>query len=161
MRIKHGHLLGGNITPEYRAYQAAKTRCRNQNHVGFPRYGGRGIEFRFESFEEFFSAIGPKPSGMTVDRIDNGGHYEPGNVRWATRKEQIANRKRDLDFERNGRRTLYLRGRLWWVKYKGSDGKPIYRSTKAVDRSAAERIVTVWVQSEATKIPAVPPSSVN
>lgn len=71
-------------TPEYKSYSHAKSRCTNSNEDAFPHYGGRGIEFRFNSFEEFFSELGPKPEPKhkySVDRIDNDGHYEPGNVR--------------------------------------------------------------------------------
>jgi hypothetical protein len=50
------------------------------------------VEFRFESFDEFFELLGPKPEGCSLDRIDPLGHYEPGNVRWATHAEQTANR---------------------------------------------------------------------
>ena len=50
------------------------------------------VEFRFLSFDEFFAELGPRPEGHSVDRIDPLGHYEPGNVRWATVLEQAANR---------------------------------------------------------------------
>jgi hypothetical protein len=56
-------------------------------------YGGRGIKFLFTSFEQFLAELGPRPSGMSLDRIENDGNYEPGNVRWATRSEQVQNRR--------------------------------------------------------------------
>jgi hypothetical protein len=92
-RTTHGK-AGKGAAPEYRSYWAAWTRCTNPKHHNFRHYGGRGIEFRFDSFEAFFAELGQRPKGKTLDRIDVNGHYEPGNVRWATAKEQIANRRR-------------------------------------------------------------------
>jgi hypothetical protein len=81
-------------TPEYKALHQAKQRCENPNDPQFKNYGGRGIEFHFESFEQFFAEVGPRPDdGMSLDRIDNDGHYEPGNVRWATDSQQAKNRR--------------------------------------------------------------------
>ena len=88
-------------SPEYAAYHNAKARCRNPKVEFYPYYGGRGIEFRFNSFEEWFAELGPRPEGVdedgkalySVDRIDPDGHYEVGNVRWATREQQRANRR--------------------------------------------------------------------
>ena len=79
-------------SPEYRAYYAAKSRCTNPNVHNFHRWGGRGIEFRFNSFEEFFADIGQRPSkAHSLDRRNNNGHYEKGNIHWATRIEQANN----------------------------------------------------------------------
>jgi hypothetical protein len=91
----HGHSSGGKTSTEYNSYTHAIQRCTDPKHNRYHRYGGRGIEFRFASFEEFINHIGPKPSpDMSVDRIDTNGHYELGNVRWATAKQQANNRSK-------------------------------------------------------------------
>jgi len=79
---------------EYAAWSCAKTRCLNPRIKHFGRYGGRGIEFRFNSFEDFLEEVGRKPSPKhSLDRINNDGHYEKGNVRWATVTEQVNNQR--------------------------------------------------------------------
>lgn len=81
-------------SPEYTAYSRAKNRCQNPRHQDYPRYGERGVEFRFESYEQFLAHIGRRPSAKhSLDRYPNNktGHYEIGNVRWATKKEQSRN----------------------------------------------------------------------
>jgi hypothetical protein len=84
---------GMSHTREYRSYKAAKERCCNPNHRYFAYYGGRGIEFRYASFEEFFADLGLCPPGRSLDRRDVNGHYQPGKCRWATPKEQANNRR--------------------------------------------------------------------
>ena len=69
---------------EYSAYYKAKRRCTDPKNNEYHNYGARGIQFRFNSFTEFIEHIGPKPTGYFLDRIDNDGHYEIGNVRWVS-----------------------------------------------------------------------------
>jgi hypothetical protein len=82
---------------EARALNAMQQRCENPKHKHFSYYGGRGIMIheRYRGrgkVERLVADIGPKPSPLhTIDRIENSKGYEPGNLRWATRKEQAAN----------------------------------------------------------------------
>lgn len=82
---------------EYNSWGSIKDRCLNPTSKDFHRYGAKGIDVYpawAESFTEFFAYIGPAPGkAHQVDRIDNRLGYMPGNVRWATPKEQCMNRR--------------------------------------------------------------------
>jgi hypothetical protein len=72
-----------------------RVRCRNKNHHTYQFYGAKGITVcdRWDSFQLFMEDMGPAPSNShSIDRIDLGGNYEPGNCRWATRETQMKNR---------------------------------------------------------------------
>jgi hypothetical protein len=85
---------GLSTSVEYVTFRGAMNRCSNPKIKNYAEYGGRGIKFLFTSFEQFLAEVGPKPSPRhSIDRINNDGNYEPGNIRWATRQEQIANRR--------------------------------------------------------------------
>jgi hypothetical protein len=95
-RATHGLLRHGEMPSEYRAFHNARNRCTNPKTAFYKDYGGRGIEFRFNSFQEFIDHIGFKPSPRhSIDRIDNDGHYEAGNVRWATPSQQAHNHRKN------------------------------------------------------------------
>lgn len=85
-------------------------RCQNLTDQAFRDYGGRGIRVceRWLAFENFYADMGPRPSPKhSIDRIDNDGNYEPGNVRWATVKQQARN-TRCSRIVRFGGRTMSL-----------------------------------------------------
>ncbi len=90
---------GQTAHPLYELWKNMNTRCSNDKVPTFKHYGGRGISVHPEwhdvvKFIEWVEAnLGTRPEGMSLDRIDNDGNYEPGNVRWATQTEQIANRR--------------------------------------------------------------------
>jgi len=88
---KHGMCL----TSTYKSWRSMKTRTTNPNLREWHRYGGRGIKIceRWMEFENFLVDMGEKPTPRhSIDRLDNDGHYEPENCRWATPVEQCATR---------------------------------------------------------------------
>lgn len=94
-------------TPQHTSWQSAKQRCFNPNAPGFENYGGRGIsmcdEWR-DDFTAFLSYMGPRPSGSSLDRIDNNLGYQPGNCRWATPRQQLNNTRQNRVVTHKGER---------------------------------------------------------
>lgn len=89
---------GGNVSnPNYSRWQSMKDRCNNPNNVRYLRYGARGITYtkefeQFAAYEEYIQSL-PKGKGQTsLDRIDNDMGYIKGNLRWASKHTQAANK---------------------------------------------------------------------
>ena len=123
----HGDSVGQKETPELRAYRSAQDRCSNPKVRNFHRYGGRGIEFRFTSYDEFLAHVGRKPSPKhSLDRINVHGHYEIGNVRWATATQQARNTEKNVFIEVDGQSVLLIE----WVESQGLDMKTVERRRK-------------------------------
>lgn len=117
----HGESRFGTVTPEYRAWQEIKTRCSEQSKY-FRNYAGRGITMHpawRTDFQSFLAHVGRRPSPLhSIDRIDNDGNYEPGNVRWATTKEQHRNKRTNRKVEFRGQvKTLAEWSEILGVQY--------------------------------------------
>jgi hypothetical protein len=98
VHVRHGAATRSAQTKEYKAWVSLKQRCLNPNSQKYMDYGGRGITVCQEwadSFDAFLAHIGYAPEGnrISIDRINNEGNYEPGNVRWATPYQQVMNRR--------------------------------------------------------------------
>lgn len=90
----------------YKRWAGMMRRCYDSSKENFNLYGGRGISVckRWHSFEKFYKDMGEVPFGMTLDRIDTNGNYEPSNCRWATPKQQSNNRTNNKIIEWNGQK---------------------------------------------------------
>lgn len=115
-RAKHGD--ASKRTKVYVLWRSIKNRCNNPNATHYARYGGRGItmcEAWAASFEQFKADVGEPFDGASLDRIDNSRGYEPGNVRWATRKEQANNRDTNVVVTHDGQSMTLAE----WAQHKG------------------------------------------
>lgn len=122
---------GLSRSSEHNIWLGIKGRCGNPKNRAYKYYGGRGITMHkewYDSFEAFIGYVGMRPSKRhSIDRIDNNGNYEPGNIRWATISEQALNRSDNKMVEHNAEiKTL----KEWCDQYNlhyGSCNKAITR----------------------------------
>ena len=152
-------------TPEYHVWQSLKQRCSNPSAQYFPRYGGRGIENRFRDFAHFIGTVGRRPSSKhSIGRIDNNGHYEPGNVEWQLPIPQARNMSSNVTLTHNGvtrciaewseitginPNTLYQRHHKGW-----SDADVLTRPIRKATLTHNGLTQTILEWAEITKIPA-------
>jgi len=96
---------GLSDTREYSSWYSMKDRCLNTHSDKYSYYGGRGITICqewVESFEQFYSDMGSRPEGMSIERIDNDKGYYPENCKWATLAEQANNKRNNVILELDG-----------------------------------------------------------
>lgn len=130
-----------------RIVRCARQRCVNPRTVGWENYGGRGIEFRFTGTREgtrwVLDNLGLPGPGLTLDRIDNNRHYEPGNLRWATRAQQARNKRAYKNALPNIKLAMELRPDLsrsqLSVMLKRGDSLETIRTWKKYERSRDNR----------------------
>jgi len=116
-------------SPSYTSWACMKGRCQNKNDWDYSYYGGRGITVcdRWQSFEEFYSDMGERPEGLTIERIDNNKGYFPENCKWATRSEQTRNARKHTKTGIVG--VHQVKGKYRWVATIGCGGKRAYLGT--------------------------------
>lgn len=119
-------------TPEHKIWCCMRTRCLNPKAACYGRYGGRGIRIceRWMTFENFFTDMGKRPPGMTLERKDNDGPYSKANCEWATLLTQAQNKRNSVKVTYKGERialselarrtgigvaTLYYRHHCGWM----------------------------------------------
>lgn len=147
MFLKHGMARSkGRRTPEYRAWEGMKRRCKETKTKDSKNYRERGItvcDRWLNSFEEFLKDVGMRPGpGYTIDRKNNNTGYEPGNVRWATHVEQNNNRRSCSTYEFRGEKMTIsqwarrLDIKVSCLRMRLSSGKSVEEAfTKPVDQT--------------------------
>jgi hypothetical protein len=135
--------------PLYWIWVGMLDRCYEKTHSSYKDYGGRGIrvcERWRKSCRAFIEDVGPRPAGLTLDRVNNEGNYEPDNCRWATREEQNNNTRKNTVLRMRGRSqtvaqwsrefgiepaVFYSRRKLGWPTdrcFSASPYKPLYKA---------------------------------
>jgi hypothetical protein len=124
---KHGEARKEQRSREYECWARINARCYNPSVREYSRYGGRGIRVcdRWrKSFSNFLADMGARPSiHHSIDRINNDGHYEPSNCRWATFREQQNNRRSNHRITWRGTTKTITE----WTRYFGLTGRILYK----------------------------------
>jgi len=138
--IRGNETHGEANTDEYSIWVGMIYRCQHVQFAGYHNYGGRGIRVcdRWRRYEDFLEDMGRRPTKRhSLDRIDNNGNYEPGNVRWATRSQQMRNTRRSRNLTYNGKTMTVVE----WAELLGWSDKLLegrLRLGWAVDRILTE-----------------------
>ena len=138
--LKHGHARNKKPSREYIAWGSMIRRCAESSNVRH-MYFDRGITVcdRWRDFDNFLHDMGTRPSpDYSLDRINNDGNYEPGNVRWATRSEQARNRRSNHIIEIDGE----FKSLAEWTEVFGTNRN-----------MAFQRILRGWTERDAVSLP--------
>lgn len=136
-------------TGTYKSWQSMRTRCLNPNSDQYPDYGARGITIcdRWDSFEAFFEDMGERPSGTTIDRIENDKGYEKSNCQWATMRTQENNKRNNVFVDFNGKTMTIAE----WSRATGIGYQTI---TKRLDAGwPVGRALTETARKKSSKMP--------
>lgn len=138
--------------PEYIVWLGMLDRCNNPKNRAWKYYGGRGIKVLFKDFWEFYNHIKARPSpDLTVNRIDNDGHYEEGNVEWATATQQARNKSDNHNITYQDRtqcakawsEELGIKyARILYFSYKGLPAEEIFRLAAMPKQTVKDRLLT-------------------
>jgi hypothetical protein len=138
MRREQTTTHGLSRTPIHSVWSAMMARCYNPESNRYESYHGRGITVcvRWHNIELFLQDMGEPPAhGLSIERIDNEGNYEPGNCRWATQKEQARNRRTTLWIEYQGK----TKSLAEWAEEIGFNYKQVWKRIRccgwSVDRA--------------------------
>ena len=126
LKLKRTHGLRRH--PLYGTWFSMMGRCYSKTNSSFMNYGGRGIKVcqRWHDIKNFIDDIGEKKIGLSIDRIDVNGDYEPNNVRWADSKTQCGNMRKNLMLEHDGKRMCIAA----WAREKNLNPATIYQRLK-------------------------------
>lgn len=106
MPVRHGNARKGNESRSYVTWKHMRGRCLRKTHKDFKYYGGRGITIckRWMKFDNFLRDMGERPVGMTIERIRNNRGYMKSNCKWASRRDQVLNKRGNFVKGREGLR---------------------------------------------------------
>jgi hypothetical protein len=137
---------GMSKTKFYGVWAAMLRRCENSSTMPFRYYGGRGIKVcaRWHSFENFLADMGIPEAGMEIERIDNDGHYEPSNCRWATRQDQMQNTRGTRIIEFRGQRKSVSA----WARDLGMPMGTLWNRIAVCGWSVEEALTTPTIRSK-------------
>jgi hypothetical protein len=126
----------------YVSYRAMLTRCLNLNSTDYQLYGGRGIKIAQrwlapDGFANFFADMGECPPGMTIDRINPDGNYEPGNCRWATHTDQARNKRNNRQITWRGQ----TRSLAEWAELVGKPASWLHKRLCPFGRIASAQVL--------------------
>lgn len=126
--LMHGHSRRGGTSHSYGSWAGMIQRCTNPESESYKYYGGRGIKIckRWRKFANFLADMGEPAPGLSIDRVNNNGNYEPGNCRWATAEQQANNARSVWAITSNGKTQSAAR----WAREFGIDKRLIYERIK-------------------------------